>query len=35
VVAVDYRLASKVSPAWPGAWEDIRLSPDWLIAHPV
>jgi acetyl esterase/lipase len=32
VVAVEYRLASEVSPAWPGVWEDICLSLEWLIA---
>jgi acetyl esterase/lipase len=31
VVAVDYRLSSEVSPAWPGVWEDVCLSLDWLI----
>jgi acetyl esterase/lipase len=33
VVAVDYRLSSQVSPAWPGVWEDVCRSMDWLIAH--
>ena len=33
VVAVDYRLSSDVSPAWPGVWEDVCLSLDWLIAN--
>ena len=33
VVAVDYRLSSQVSPAWPGVWEDVCLSLDWLIAN--
>lgn len=23
VVAVDYRLSTQISPAWPGVWEDI------------
>ena len=32
VVAVDYRLSSQVSPAWPGVWEDVCRSLDWLIA---
>ncbi|MQA65818.1 MAG: alpha/beta hydrolase fold domain-containing protein [Alphaproteobacteria bacterium] len=32
VVAVDYRLSSQVSPAWPGVWDDICRSLDWLIA---
>lgn len=33
VVAVDYRLSSQVSPAWPGVWEDVCRALDWLIAH--
>jgi acetyl esterase/lipase len=33
VVAVDYRLSSDVSPAWPGVWEDVCGSLDWLIAN--
>lgn len=33
VIAVDYRLSSQVSPSWPGAWEDVRRSLDWLIAN--
>ncbi|MFT5539602.1 MAG: acetyl esterase/lipase [Alphaproteobacteria bacterium] len=33
VVAVDYRLTSQVSPAWPGVWEDVCLSLDWLIGN--
>ncbi|MDX1484768.1 MAG: alpha/beta hydrolase [Alphaproteobacteria bacterium] len=33
VVAVDYRLTRDVSPAWPGVWEDVCLSLDWLIAN--
>lgn len=33
VVAVDYRLSSQVSPAWPGVWEDVCQSLDWLIAN--
>ena len=33
VVAVDYRLSSQVSPAWPGVWEDICRALDWLVAH--
>ena len=33
VVAVDYRLSSQVSPAWPGVWEDVCRSLDWLIAN--
>ena len=31
VVAVDYRLSSQVSPAWPGVWEDVCRALDWLI----
>ncbi len=33
VVAVDYRLSSQVSPAWPGVWEDVRRALDWLIGN--
>ena len=33
MVAVDYRLSSQVSPAWPGVWEDVCRSLDWLIAN--
>ncbi len=33
VVAVDYRLSSQVSPAWPGVWEDVRRALDWLIVN--
>lgn len=33
VVAVDYRLTSQVSPAWPGVWEDVCRSLEWLIAN--
>jgi acetyl esterase/lipase len=33
VVAVDYRLSSQVSPAWPGVWEDVRRALDWLLAQ--
>ena len=32
VVAVDYRLSTQISPAWPGVWEDIRRALDWLVA---
>ena len=32
VVAVDYRLSSQVSPAWPGVWEDVCRALEWLIA---
>ena len=31
VVAVDYRLSSQVSPAWPGVWEDVCRALKWLI----
>ncbi|HEX9661605.1 MAG TPA: alpha/beta hydrolase, partial [Candidatus Binatia bacterium] len=30
VVAVDYRLSSQISPAWPGVWEDVCRAFDWL-----
>lgn len=33
VVAAEYRLSSQVSPAWPGVWEDVCGSLDWLIAN--
>jgi acetyl esterase/lipase len=33
VVAVDYRLSSQVSPAWPGVWDDVCRALDWLIAN--
>src|SRR3954447_18191821 len=33
VVAVDYRLSSQVSPAWPGVWGDVCRSLDWLITN--
>lgn len=33
VVAVEYRLSSQVSPAWPGVWEDVRKALDWLLAN--
>ena len=33
VVAVDYRLSSQISPAWPGVWEDICRALDWLVAN--
>src|SRR6516225_1178303 len=33
VVAVDYRLSSQVNPAWPGVWEDVCRSLDWLITN--
>ena len=32
VVAVDYRLSTQVSPAWPGVWDDVCRALDWLIA---
>jgi acetyl esterase/lipase len=33
VVAVDYRLSGQGSPAWPGVWEDVCRSLDWLLAN--
>jgi acetyl esterase/lipase len=33
VAAVDYRLSSLASPAWPGVWEDVRCALDWLITQ--
>src|SRR4029077_16478293 len=33
VVAVDYRLSSQISPAWPGVWDDVCRSLEWLIAN--
>ena len=33
VVAVDYRLSTQISPAWPGVWEDVCRSLDWLISN--
>jgi acetyl esterase/lipase len=33
VVAVDYRLSSQVSPAWPGVWQDVCRALDWFIAQ--
>ena len=33
VVAVDYRLSSQVSPAWPGVWEDVCRALDWLKSN--
>lgn len=33
VVAVDYRLSSQVSPAWPGVWDDVCRALDWLITN--
>ena len=33
VVAAAYRLSTEVSPSWPGVWEDVRLSLDWLTAN--
>jgi len=33
VVAVDYRLSSQVSPAWPGVWQDVCRALDWLLAQ--
>ena len=33
VIAVDYRLSTQVSPAWPGVWQDVCRALDWLIAN--
>ena len=33
VVAVDYRLSSQVSPAWPGVWEDVCRALNWVIEN--
>src|SRR3954464_5805063 len=33
VVAVDYRLSNQLSPAWPGVWEDVCESLNWLMAN--
>lgn len=33
VVAVDYRLSSQVSPAWPGVWEDVCSALNWLLTN--
>jgi len=33
VVAVDYRLSSQISPAWPGVWEDVRRALNWVLAN--
>jgi acetyl esterase/lipase len=33
VIAVDYRLSSEISPAWPGVWHDVCRSLDWLMAN--
>jgi len=33
VLSGDYRLSSQISPAWPGVWDDVCLSLDWLIAN--
>jgi acetyl esterase/lipase len=33
VVAVDYRLSTQISPAWPGVWEDVCQALDWLLAN--
>ncbi len=31
VAAVDYRLSSQVSPSWPGVWDDVCRSLEWLV----
>jgi acetyl esterase/lipase len=33
VAAVDYRLSSQTSPAWPGVWEDVCRALHWLVEH--
>jgi acetyl esterase/lipase len=33
VVAVDYRLSSQISPAWPGVFEDVCRAFHWLITQ--
>ena len=33
VVAVDYRLSSQISPAWPGVFEDVCRAFHWVIAQ--
>jgi acetyl esterase/lipase len=33
VVAVDYRLSSQISPAWPGVFEDVCRAFRWLMAQ--
>jgi acetyl esterase/lipase len=33
VIAVEYRLTSQVSPAWPGVWDDVCRALEWLIAN--
>ena len=33
VIAVDYRLSTEISPAWPGVWDDVCRSLDWLLAN--
>src|SRR5215471_14102404 len=33
VVAVDYRLSSQISPAWPGVLEDVCRAFRWLMAQ--
>ena len=33
VIAVDYRLSSEVSPAWPGVWDDVRRALAFVITH--
>ena len=35
MVAVDYRLSSQVSPAWPGVWDDVCRSLDWLTTNAL
>jgi acetyl esterase/lipase len=33
VAAVDYRLSSQISPAWPGVFEDVCLAFRWLMTQ--
>jgi acetyl esterase/lipase len=33
VVSGDYRLSTPTSPAWPGVWDDVCRSLDWMIAN--
>ena len=33
VIAVDYRLSREERPAWPGVWDDVCKSLDWLRAN--
>ena len=33
VIAVDYRLSKDGEPAWPGVWDDVCRSLEWLLAN--